>query len=206
MTNVTRPDFKTTKAHYDKVLPVVKEKWPNLFDNFKRKPLARRIAVVLIKETGLSAEEIHSFLAIWCSDYHYQRALLYSLYRFNLENKAVSVISWEERAQACERYHNYLMKRQNGSEGLVEPCPVFTKETLAREMYNHYCAHIVGCEATGVTPETAEHFFSVDEINFLVAQYKGDRNETEFKTITTAYLKINEGGETIKRPSYETKS
>ncbi len=197
-----KKDFEKTKEQYEKVLVLVKEKWPTMFHKYKRKPLAHRISKDIIKGVGCTKEEVHSFLAIWCSDYHYQTGLLFSAYRFGLDGEASGIVTWEERAKACERYHNFLMKRQNGSEGLVQACPVFTKANMAREMYNHYCAFCLNPE----NDSTPEHFFDVNEINFLVAQYRGDRNEAEFKLITTAYLNINKDGETIKRPSFETKS
>lgn len=192
--------YQKTREQYEKVLVVVREKWPNIFHHFKRKPLMHRISLELINKTEFSKEEIYSFLAIWCSDYHYQQNLMFALNRFNLENKAVGVVTWEERAQACERYHNFLMKRQNNSEGIKPPCTIFTKPNMALEMYNHFSAYLLSHKDT-----QPEHFFSVDEINFMIANYKGDRNESEFKLITTAYLRINKDGETIKRPSHETK-
>ncbi len=202
----TKKDFKKTQEQYRKVLPVLKEKWPTIFNHYKRKPLAHRISNALIKATEFSAEEIQSFLAIWCSDYHYQTSLMYSLYRVSLDGEPTALVTWEERAKACERYHNFLMKRNNQEEKIRPTCQVFTKANMAREMYNHFCAHRTGCESAGVPPETAEHFFDVDEINFLVAQYRGDRSEAEFELITTAYLNVNKDGETIKRESFETKS
>lgn len=190
-------DRAVAKERYDRVLAVVGVEFNNIFNRKNPKALKHKISQDLVEATDFTKAEIQSFLAIWCGTLNYQASLMRGTFRYNLSGKSTGVITWDERQFACSRYHNY-QARKFGIKTEIELSPVFNKANMAGIMYDNWCAHKELASVSKVT-----ELFDVNEINFIVGHYRGDRDEESFKDVTEAYLLINKDTETLIREEFE---
>ncbi len=182
---------------YKALLPQIQEKYPEIFHNKFPKVLDYSVNKALQQEFGIGNEEVNSFLRIWCGSYRYLGAIIRGALRYNLSGVAVRPISYQERVEATRRYHNFQLVRHQIKDDPIGRDEVFNKQNVSAIMYDNWCAHKQLNEASG-DDFKVEQLYDVDEINFIVRNYKGDRNEADFQEIVTAYLKINGKEPTLK--------
>lgn len=199
MTNMTR---EQVLVKFNELLPRIQTKYPKIFDKKFPKVLDYSANITLQKEFGITNAEANAFLRIWCGSYRYLGALVRGALRYNLDGEAVRGITWQERLEATRRYHDFTCRRHGLDENIIGRDDVFNKKTVAGIMYDNWCAHKQLNEETG-DDFHVESLYSVDEINFLVRNYAGDRSESDFQEVVSAYLVINGKEPTLKTEDLE---